>query len=54
MDTKKKVDQDKENEKKRKMDENLDRELEQTFPASDPPSHSSPGNDDKGKNKKSG
>ncbi|MEX0662483.1 MAG: hypothetical protein WEA58_07910 [Balneolaceae bacterium] len=33
--------------KKKKMDEALDRELEQTFPASDPPSHSRPDNDDK-------
>lgn len=45
MDNIGKVDQEKE--EKKKMDENLDRELKQTFPASDPPSHSRPGDDDK-------
>lgn len=30
--------------KKKKKDKELDEELEQTFPASDPPSHSRPGN----------
>jgi len=29
----------------KKSEEEIDRELEQTFPASDPPSYSSPGND---------
>ncbi len=29
----------------KKENDKLDRELEQTFPASDPPSHSRPGND---------
>ncbi len=30
---------------KRDQEEEIDEELEQTFPASDPPSYSSPGND---------
>lgn len=46
-----KEDREKETNKK-KMDEALDRELEQTFPASDPPSHSRPGNGDKESKKK--
>lgn len=28
------------------IDERVDQELDQTFPASDPPSYSTPGNDD--------
>lgn len=44
--------EDREKETKKKQEEDLDRELEQTFPASDPPSHSRPGNDDKGSKKK--
>lgn len=31
---------------KKIIDERVDEELEQTFPASDPPSYSKPGNDD--------
>jgi hypothetical protein len=31
--------------KKDKEEEEIDEELDQTFPASDPPSYSSPGND---------
>lgn len=30
---------------RKKSEEEIDQELEQTFPASDPPSYSSPGND---------
>ncbi len=32
-------------EDKKKQEEEIDEELDQTFPASDPPSYSSPGND---------
>ncbi|HLW19815.1 MAG TPA: hypothetical protein VKX33_07110 [Cyclobacteriaceae bacterium] len=32
-------------EKKKNREEEIDEELEQTFPASDPPSYSKPGND---------
>jgi hypothetical protein len=35
-----------ETEKKEQVEEKIDEELEQTFPASDPPSYSQPGNDD--------
>lgn len=53
MDRGKKTNTDKENkESKKKEEEDLDRELEQTFPASDPPSHSRPANDEKGIKKK--
>ena len=40
-----KTDKEKEAQKKKESDE-LDRELEQTFPASDPPSHTNPANYD--------
>jgi hypothetical protein len=33
-------------EKKQKVEKKIDEELEETFPASDPPSYSQPGNDD--------
>jgi hypothetical protein len=33
-------------EKKQKVEKKIDHELEETFPASDPPSYSQPGNDD--------
>ena len=33
-------------EKKEQVEEKIDEELEQSFPASDPPSYSQPGNDD--------
>lgn len=49
MDKDKKVKpkEDKENKKtKKEKSEGLDEELEQTFPASDPPSHTQPGNDE--------
>lgn len=32
-------------ERKRKKEEKIDEQLEQSFPASDPPSYSQPGND---------
>ena len=38
-------DEREEHEGQRKTEEELDEEIEQTFPASDPPSYSSPGND---------
>lgn len=49
MAKKKKVNpkEDKETKKeKKKKSEELDSELEQTFPASDPPSHTQPGDDE--------
>ena len=33
-------------EDKKRLEEKIDEELEDTFPASDPPSYSQPGNDD--------
>jgi hypothetical protein len=33
-------------EKKQHLEEKIDEELDQSFPASDPPSYSQPGNDD--------
>jgi len=33
--------------KRKKQEENIDEQLEQTFPASDPPSYSQPGSDRK-------
>lgn len=41
----KQEDPKKETEKVKKREEEIDEEIEQTFPASDPPSYSQPGND---------
>ncbi|WP_353185529.1 hypothetical protein [Parapedobacter lycopersici] len=40
-------DQKEKAEKIKKREERLDKEIEQSFPASDPPSYSQPGNDKK-------
>lgn len=39
-------------EKKKKREKEIDEEIEQTFPASDPPSYSKPGNDEDEKRNK--
>lgn len=42
-----KIDLEKETiEEKERIEEKIDEELDQSFPASDPPSYSQPGNDD--------
>jgi hypothetical protein len=46
-DQKKEIDENPDNQtEKERIEKKIDEELEQSFPASDPPSYSQPGNDD--------